>query len=300
MANLVVKKQDGSLLFDTGKITYGLVKSGNLTVIECWRRRRLKGGNVDPNWGGSWTDTIVSSDLAFSDVIYGFTVVGATSPIVFLTGSGCLQGTKIAGDSMTFLYTNASVSTKFYCFDLMKDVFAGSPYLKTRQSDGATTFNSLQLALNVVAAIQAPPPTGTQATQYPIPSGSRPYANAVLTVEQRQTPPSYQSNIFTAKITISIKSGVEYAAYLPWSRGCQIWLYGNNETKITYRYGGSEGCGGTVGGIQFMFGPAGGTPEDFPMVVTGTPMPPSFSQVPTDRLPTALVIETANLPFPFN
>ena len=300
MANLVVKKQDGSLLFDTGKITYGLVKSGNLRVIETWWRRNFKGGNVDPNWGGNWTGSGVSPNVALSDVIYGFTVVGATSPIVFLTGSGCLQGTKISGDSMTFLYTNASVSTKFYCFDLMKDTLAGSPYLKTRQADVSMTFNSLQLALNVVAAIQAPAPTGTQETLYPIPSGSRPYANAVLTVEQRQTPPSYQSNIFTAKVTINIKAGVEYAAYLPWSRGCQIWLYGVNETKNTYRYGGSEGCGGTVGGIQFMFGPAGGTPEDYPVVVTGTPMPPSFSQVPTDRLPTALVIETANLPFPFN
>lgn len=33
---------------------------------------------------------------------------------------------------------------------------------------------------------------------------------------------------------------------------------------------------------------------------TGTPMPPNFSQVATDRLPTALVIETASLPLPFN
>jgi len=300
MANLVVKKEDGSLLFDTAKITYGLVKSGTLSVIETWTRRMFKGGNVDPNWGGNWTESTIGSSVAFADVIYGFTVVGVKSPIVFLTGSGCLQGTKISGESMTFLYTNASTNTKFYCFDLMRDTFAGSPYLKTRQADGVMTFNSLQLALNVVSAIQAPAPTGTQATLYPIPSGSRPYANAVLTVEQRQTAPSYQSNIFTAKVTMSIRAGVEYAAYLPWSRGCQIWAYGNNETRVTYRYGGSEGCGGVVGGIQFMFGPAGGTPEDYPMVVTGTPMPPNFSQISTTRLPTALVIETANLPFPFN
>ncbi|WP_256347086.1 hypothetical protein [Pseudomonas sp. D2002] len=300
MAQLVAKRQDGTLLFDTNNITYGLVKSGYMTFIETWRRRQFKGGNVDPNWGGNWTESTVSQSVAFSDVIYGFAVVNAKSPIVFLTGSGCLQGTKIIGNSMVFLYTNASANTKFYCFDLMQDAFVGRGYLKARKPDSSMSFNSLQPPLNIVSAIQAPPPIGTQATQYPIPVGSKPYAGAVFAREQIQTGPNFQVNIYTARVTMSIRPGIEYAAYLPWSRGCQIWVYGSNEPYNTFRYGGSEGCGGIVGGIQFMFGPAGGTPEDHPMVVTGTPMPPSFSQVATDRLPTALAIETSGLPFPFN
>lgn len=300
MPQLAVKKSDGTLLFDTSRITYGLVKSGYMAIIETWTRRQLKRGNVDPNWGGNWTESTVSQSVAFADVIYGFTVTGAKSPIVFLTGPGCLQGTKIIGDSMIFLYANASTSTKFYCFDLMQDVFPGGGYLKAKFSDASVSFNSLQPPLNIVATVQAPPPTGTQATTYPIPTASRPYAGAVLTVEQRQTAPNYQVNILTAKVTMNLRAGIEYAAYLPWTRGCQIWVYGNNESWTTYRYGGSEGAYGIVGGMQFMFGPAGGTPQDMPMVVAGTPMPPNFSQVAADRLPTALVVETASLPFPFN
>lgn len=300
MAELIVKKMDGGLLFATSKITYGLVKSGYLAVVETWRRRSFKGGNVDPAYGGNWTEPTVSQSVAFSDLIYGFTVTGAVSPIVFITGSGCLQGTKITGNSMTFLYTNASTNTKFYCFDLMQDRFSGAGYLKSRKSDSSMSFNSLQPPLNVIGAIQAPPPVGTQASQYPPPVGSVPYAGAVFSREQFQTNANFQVNIFTAKVKINISPNVEYAAYLPWSRGCQIWLYGQNESYVSYRYGGGEGCGGVVGGIQFMFGPAGGTPEDHPVVVAGTPMPSNFSQVATDKLPTALVITTAGLPIPFN
>lgn len=302
MAELIVRKQNGEILFDTSKITYGLMKSGYMSVIENWTRRAFKGGNVDPNNGKNWTASTVTQSLRFSDVIYGFTVINAVSPIVFIVGSGCLQGTKLSGGAMTFLYTNASVNTKFYCFDLMRDIFPGGGYLKAKGADSVMSFNSLQPPLNIIRAIQAPPPIGTQATGYPIPFSSRPYENAILKVEQRNISPVFLSNILTAKVTINIKVGIEYAACLPWSRGCQIWTHGSDEEVWpAYRYGGSEGCGGGLGGIQFMFGPAGGTPEENPMVGgPGVAMPPNFSQVATDRLPTALVIETANLPFPFN
>jgi len=38
MAELIVKKEDGSLLFDTDKISYGLIKSGHLAYAGNWNR----------------------------------------------------------------------------------------------------------------------------------------------------------------------------------------------------------------------------------------------------------------------
>ena len=56
---------------------------------------------------------------------------------------------------------------------------------------------------------------------------------------------------------------------------------------------------GIVGGISFVFAPPGRTTQDA-WPAQGTTGEISFHLLPTDRFPSALVIKTVGLPFPFN
>lgn len=298
MPQLKVYKSDGEILFDTSLICYGLVKSGNLTFQHYWTRRELRSAQLDPNDGANWFPSVTTSTpSSIADPIHGFTLTNAVSPIVFLVGSGCLVGTSRSGNTLTFYYTNASTSTKFYCFDLMQNNISGSPYLKTYDSSGNITFNSLQIPLNVIQAIQAPVPgavtyNGRYGTAYT--GGS----NSVR---------SYQSGTSTAridsKIDINISSGIEYAAYLPWSRSASCWdnSWAGSAPLV---YGSSEGAYGRVGGISFLMGTTAASTQSTFFVGPGTGTGPSgqasYANLPTDRYPVALVIKTAGLPFPYN
>lgn len=299
MPQLKVYKENNELLFDTALICYGLVKSGNMTFQSYWTRRELKSSQLDPNNGANWTVAVATSTMpqGGADPIHGFTVSNAVSPIVFIVGSGCLQGTAKSGDDLTFYYANASASTKFYCFDLMQDNLAGNPYLKTFTSDGVITFNSLQIPLNVVSAIEAPVPGavtygGRYGTAYV--GGS----NSVRSSGGAASNPRVDS-----KVDIEISAGIEYAAYLPWSRSAVCWdLLSTSNTAFVY--GSSEGAFGRVGGISFLMGAAAATTESSPAVGGGSGSGPfgqaSYANLPTDRYPVALVIRTDNLPFPYN
>lgn len=293
MSSLKVWKDTGVLLFDTDKISYGLLKSGYLILQEAWTRRLLRSSNVDPNDGANWIASAVvvaGSTSSYNDNIYTFTVTNGVSPIVFLTGRGCLSGVTRSGSTFTFYYVNVEPNTKAYCFDLMRDT-AGSPYLKTYTSDGVLSFNSLMTPLNVAMAIQAPPPQGDQSIKYPPDSTFKAYVNGYYIYQQ--TSPTNQ---LTCRVDIPISSGTEYAAHLPWSRGCKF--LGTDSRFVEYN--GVEGCAGYNGGIQFQFGPSAATPQAFPSYGVGAPRPPPIYQVPTDRYPTALVIKTSTYPFPFN
>lgn len=289
MSGLVVKLDDSSLLYDTKNISYGLIKSGYLSYVENWRRLRLRGVNVDPNIGSSWAEQGVPGDDQF-----GFSVENPLSPVVFLVGPGVATGVKVNGNSKSYLFAGASASTKYYCFDLMRDDSLLGPKLKTRQEhSGVISFNSNQIPLNIVRSIAAPPPG-------PLDKYGRPgfaYAGG------RNQRISHQTTSGAAKVhslvDIAIDSGVEYAAFLPWNRSCGIidaQAYSGGGTDI---YGVAEGAFGIVGGISFIFAPPGRTTQDaWPsQSSTGTF---SFHLLPTDRFPSALVIKTAGLPFPFN
>ena len=178
-----------------------------------------------------------------------------------------------------------------YCFDLMRNDIPGGPYLKTFNEAGEITFNSLQAPLNVIASMGAPAPTGTD--RYGRRYG---YAGGRWELVRRQT-----ANVDSQAhhlIDIPLSAGVEYAACLPWSRAANAFL-GNALTGVDgIVYGMSEGAFGRSGGISFMFAPAGVTTQ------AGTPsnqysLPGSFEGFPVDRSPTALVINTANYPFPY-
>jgi hypothetical protein len=287
MASLIVRKPDGSVLFDTQYITHGLVKSAYLVADETWPRKYLKSANLNPDQGSSWEDSFRVGDQMFS-----ITVNNALNPIVFIVGKGALQGTARSGNTLKFFYSGADGSTKAYVYDLMSDNIPGSPpWLKTRRIDGSISFNSLQVPLNIVAAVQAPGPAA--ADQYGRYSG--PYAGGAWQAIRYQT--ASVDPIAHYVVDIPLAAGVEYAAFLNFSRGCAgYWasLTGVNPQIV----GMSEGAYGRVGGISFMFGPAGATTDiGFNGFMSS---PGSVGGLPTDRYPVALVVITSNLPFPFN
>ncbi|WP_445572073.1 hypothetical protein [Pseudomonas sp. E102] len=287
-----VTKETGELLFDTDLICYGLVKSGYLAYQQTWSRRTLRSAQLDPNNGANWFPVTVTYDPAHkTDSLYGFTLHNARSPIVFLVGSGCLNGTSLSGNAITFLFSNADASTKFYCFDLMADNILGSPYMKTRNVNGEITFNSLQPPLNVVYAIQAPAP--------PAPSNGRygfTYAGGYNYNLNSGPINEYNLSRLVSRIDIPLAAGYEYAAYLPWSRSVGIYDASDLGGFPAYaQYGGAEGAFGGVGSMSFIFGASAGTTTSRPQTSNTY-----FFSLPVDRFPVALVIRTNNLPFPYN
>lgn len=294
MANFVATKDTGELLFDTNKVVYGLVKSGYMSIQNSWSRRALRSAQLDPSNGANWTQSgYVTPGGDAGDDMYGFTIVGAVSPIVFIVGSGCLQGQIRSGDTITFMYSAASTNTRFYCFDTMRDNIAGSPYMKTWDVNGVMTFNSLQPPLNVIGAVQAPAP----------PVANDIYGRKTLTYDGGITvrrKSSYATPQVDCVVTVPLTAGIEYAAFLPWSRICTIYDTSPNSPSVgpIDAYGVSEGCYGGVGGVNFIFGISGGTTM---LAQTGNSfsVPVSYANIPVDRFPQAIVISTAGLPFPF-
>lgn len=287
MAGLVVKLSDSILLYDTRNISYGLVKSGYLSYVENWRRLRLRGINVDPNIGSSWVEQGIPGDNQF-----GFSIVSPVAPIVFLSGRGVVTGLKVNGNTWTYLFAGASASTKYYCFDLMRDDGLPGPYLKTREASNVFTFNSNQIPLNVVSSIIAPERGVLDI-----------YGRPVTTyLGGRNERISYQSASGSASVhslvDINIDSGVECAAFLPWSRSCGIVDPDTIPGGYTTTYGMAEGAFGRSGGISFMFAPTGRTTsQDWQADRTASI---GYHSLPVDQRPSALVIKTGGLPFPFN
>lgn len=297
MAYLIVKKDNGEQLFDTNLICYGLVKSGYMTYQQTWTRRQLRSVQLDPNDGANWTPVNVLVDPSKkTDSLHGFTVENAVSPVVFIVGPGAANGAKVTGTSITFYFACASTSTKFYCFDLMSDNIPGGPFLKIWKDTGQLTFNSLQPPLNVVNAINAPPLGPRGGPNRPEDWRDPAYAGGYNVSLNAGNSQGDFSRILS-RVDLPLSAGKEYAAYLPWSRSCGINDPSPNLGYEAYsQHGGVEGAFGRVGGISFMFCSAAGTTEQFNPVYGS----PSFFGIPTDRAPTALVIETANLPFPYN
>lgn len=285
MAGLIVRKPDGSVLFDTQYITHGLVKSGYLQAEGNWGRFYLRSLNLDPNDGRNYNQGTTGGDPMFS-----ITVNNAINPICFIVGKGTLQGTERTGNTLKFFYTGGDTTTKAYVFDLMSDNVAGNkPWLKTRRQDGTISFNSLQVPLNIAYTVQAPGPAALdQYNRY-----SNPYAGGAWQSIQKSG-----TFIAHAVVDVGLPSGIEYAAFLNFSRGCQAYLSPALTGIDTRVISMSEGAYGKVGGIGFMFSPAGATAEND---YNGFISPPgSVVGLPTDRYPVALVVTTSNLPFPFN
>lgn len=286
MAGLIVRKPDGTALFDTQYITHGLVKSAYLVADERWYRYYLRAINVDPDKGSSYNQ---GSGNTSGEVMYSITVFNAVNPICFIVGKGQLAGSYRSGNTIKFFYNGGDQNTKAYVFDLMSDNVPGNkPWLKTRRADGSISFNSLQTPLNVLYSIQTPAPANLDRYnrwQDPIAGGSW---QAIQSWDNGKSPIwHYVSNV-------ALTAGVEYAVFLNYARLCRSWWTQPSLLIV----GMSEGAYGRVGGISFMFGTAAATTE-----IAGNSnqsITPTIEQLATDRYPTALVIRTDNLPFPFN
>lgn len=289
-AGLKVYKEDGTLLFDTEKITYGLLKSGYMTLLLNWPRLDYRSANLPPNEGSSY------SESSITDAIHGFSVTGAIAPIVFIVGSGISCGSSRSGDTTTFYYIGASPSTKFYYFDTMRDTLNGAG-LKCYDEAGTLTFNSLQYPLNIVATISAPPPPAPTVINGVATYGV-PFVGATrLAMRFINSGPYY----CVARVFISVGSG-EFAAATTFSRSFGqgrmdgMSAPGTPFPAVTNQQAHMDGAHGASGGIYFMACDAARTTMYWGAPVTYN----SYYGIPTDKYPEALVIRTDNLPFPFN
>ncbi|ENB9666612.1 hypothetical protein ABJB81_005008 [Pseudomonas putida] len=288
-AGLKVYKEDETLLFDTGKITYGLLKSGYLSFQVNWPRLDHRSLQLPPDQGSSF------SESATVDAIHGFSVIGAIAPIVFISGSGISCGSSKDGDTTTFYYIGASPSTRFYYFDTMRNTLTGAG-LKCYDENEVITFNSLQRPLNIAAVIQAPPPPAPTMSNGQALYGV-PFAGASkVGMRFISSGPFY----CVARVFIPIGAG-EYAASTTFSRSFgqgrmdSMAVPGNPFPAYVYMQAQMDGAYGATGGIYFMACDAART-----TMVQSTSSPNFYFDLPTDRYPQALVIKIDSLPFPFN
>lgn len=276
-------KQDGSVLYDTSKISYGLLKSGYLALVASWPRLSLRSIQLDPNDPASWAEGV-------GEPVYGFSVTGAVAPIVFIAGSGSQCGSSKVGDVTTFYFISATASTKFYCFDTMRDMGLITGF-KCWREDGVLTFNSYQRPLNIVGSATAPQPGPIiiDGTNY----RGTPYVGGVGSLGPISPggPPNVISRVFVA-----ISGSDEYAASVNFTRTA-----GRGPTDGYYQYlvALQEGAYGVAGGVEFMFCFAARTTE-LPASKAPNLSRNVYFDVPTDRYPVALAIKTSQYPFPFN
>lgn len=281
-------KEDGTILVNTERITYGLLKSGYMTLQASWPRLYYRSANLPPDAGSSYDESSVV------DAIYGFSVTGAVAPIVFISGTGISCGSSRNGNVTTFFYIGASPSTRFYYYDTMRNTLSGAG-LKCYDEMGELTFNSLQHPLNILATISAPaPPAPNSLGSYGVPfAGATKSATRFI-----DSGPWY----LVARVFIPV-SGGEFAASTTFSRSFGQGFHDALTAPGTFparsnQQAHMEGAYGASNGIYFMSCDAARTTMFWG--AQSSYMYNSYFSIPTDRYPEALVIRTDSLPFPFN
>ncbi|WP_296267487.1 hypothetical protein [Pseudomonas sp. UBA6562] len=275
-------KEDGSLLFDIDRISYGLLKSGYLNLVDRWGRHYIRSINLNPNDESSWVYTNLR------DPICGITVSGAVSPIVFLVGDGKPCGESVSGNNRTLYFQGCSPNTKAFVFDLMRDVGERAG-MECYDATGRLSFTTGMPPLNVIATVDPPainPPVSpnTTARWTPYSGGANERSGLEWSSGDYAQP--------KGAVFIPVASG-ELAACLTFSRIC-VLSEGTDFGTGSYRVNANEGCGGYSGGVRFFFTPAVATTS----AVSGGSTT-VWSDIPTDRQPQALVIRATDYPFPF-
>lgn len=271
-------KEDGSLLFDIDRISYGLLKSGYLSLVDRWGRYYLRSANLPPTDESSWT----YRDLL--DPICGISVANSVSPIVFLVGDGTPCGESISGNVRTLYFSGATPNTKAFVFDLMRDVGERSG-MECYDAAGRISFTTGMPPLNIVATVD-PPPIGPVYPGLPNEQINGPVYVGGHTEESR--PWGTSDYLWTKGVgVVSVLSG-ELAACLTFSRSAGM-------QQGFYQLGVAEGCGGSNGQVRFYFCPAVATTSVFIGGSGGN----AWFDVPRDRAPQALVIRATDYPFPF-
>ncbi|RYD93203.1 MAG: hypothetical protein EOP50_11485 [Sphingobacteriales bacterium] len=273
------REQDQTLLFDTERICYGLKKSAFLQFIEYWPMKYLKSAQLDPNQGSNW------GDGAAIWPVYGIALNNWKSPMAFLVGDGSPCGEKLVNGVKTLLFIGASENTKCFVFDLMSDDGPITGMKCFRESDGGLSFNSAQPPLNIIASVRAPNPGP------PVVSGSETRYTAYVNGYNFFANPGY--HVIKSYVDVPLGGG-ELAACISFTRsaGCS----GDHALGGSRYYSAQEGAFGYIGGVRFMFTiAAAGTDA----ILGGAPYN-YWNRIPLDRFPTALVVRTTGLPFPFN
>lgn len=279
-------KPDGSVLYDTSKVSYGLLKSGYLSLQTYWPRLDLRSVQLDPSDPANWTES------STTEPVLGFSVTGAVAPIVFITGSGSPCGSSKVGDVTTFFYIAASTSTKFFYFDTMRDTGPVTG-MKCYRDDGTLTFNSSQRPLNIVATVVPPEPS-------PITIPGTTYRGSPYVGSTRFYGPVYPGgpeNVIN-RVRVPLGSAEEFAAYVNFTRTAGL---GPLTSPYIYPFltAVQEGAYGVSGGVEFMFCMSARTTL-LPQQRAPAQSANAYFDVPTDRYPVALVIRTSGYPFPYN
>jgi hypothetical protein len=277
-------KDDGSILFETERICYGLVKSGYLQLVDRWGRFYIRSANLDPGRQDSYTYR------DFRDPICGITVTDTMSPIVFLSGDGKPCGESVVGNTRTLYFQGCKPNTKAYVFDLMRDV-GETTGMNIYNQSGTLTFTTGMPPLNIIATVDPPPLSA------PVSPGTSyqwtPYVGSSNEPSGQEWASSDFSQIKGA-VFVPVAGG-ELAAHLTFSRSCALQegsdVQGNTGL---FALGASEGCGGGIGGIRFFFSSSVSTIAEY-----NSNSRTLWSSIPTDRQPQALVIRTSDYPFPF-
>lgn len=289
-------KEDGSILFDTKYITYGLRRSGYLSLVSILPRYEIRSVQLDPNDPSSYYLT------APIDPIFGFSVTGAVAPAVFIEGSGVYIGSSYENGVTTFMFICAGPNTKFFYFDTMRD-FPISAGLKTYADDAANslTFNSVMVPLDIDYSGTFPPPSA-EVPGWPG-TVTSPFVGSTAAWSRPSGMTAYTS-YYTMKLYQPVGPGT-YAALTTFSRGYQMGRQDSMGTPVeagadrglafTYASSAIDGAFGGPGGFYFMCCDAPRAPMNFSIYGAG-----GFINVPRDRLPNALVVRSDTLPFPYS
>lgn len=282
-AGFQVFKADGSLLFDIDYISYGLIKSGYLNLVDRWGRYYIRSIQLPPTSESSW---IYRSLL---DPICGITVTGAISPIVFLVGDGKPCGESVSGDTRTLYFQGCRPNTKAFVFDLMRDVGERTG-MECYNAAGKVSFTTGMPPLNIIATVNPP------AINTPIAGNSdvrwTPYVGGTNESSGREW--SAGDYIQPKGVVFVPVAAGELAACLTFSRSCGLYEGRDITGAGLYQLGANEGCGGASGGVRFFFSPAVATTSaEYGSTST------TWFDIPTDRQPQALVIRASDYPFPF-
>lgn len=286
-------KDDGSILFDTNYITYGLIKSGPVAIMDGWRRWILASADLNPAEESSYKKA-----GGIVQPITGITVFDSVSPIVFIAGDGVNVGTNISGNSKTFLFYGTTPSTKVYIFDLMRDL-GGKTGMQCFSDTGQLTFTTDMPPLNVIASVSAPPLAdwipGSENTQRPYQQYTA-YAGGFDEEIASPYPGDYSPYLKSVGMVPVLDQ--EIAAHITFTRGCGvIWRWNSPVGPLGgpgSQLGCTEGCGTSGGSLKFFFTPGPATT----MLSLGNSQNIWFD-IPRDRTPQALVIRTSDYPYPF-
>lgn len=255
----------GKNLVDSDFITYGLIRCGSMAKItDAYRNNGV---------------------LPYYDEVYGFTITGAISPIIFIAGRGVFQQVVRSGNSLTYWYAHASTSTRFYVFDQMRDLGAGPAKLRLWDIASVCTLDSMMPFMDINGKVIPPDPVLDSAGY------GRGYAGATTISGSANGPNPDHGNATILMDLYAVPVGGDCAVNLTWSR------YVSHSDKFGfYRFSALEGAYGEGANVVFIMATEAGCVVNDNVLTT----PNTFFDIARPRKPTAMYIDATTLPFPYS